>query len=91
MARWNLFVGLAARLIAGASIAVFSGGHGAQRALGQEPAGVSSGPGRYQVSAWAYPTPGGGGTYGAFVLNTQTGQLWEYTGTSGLKKSVKLE
>jgi hypothetical protein len=77
MARRDLVVGLGAGLIAGASIAAFSGGHGTPRAMGQEPPAAAAG--RYQVSAWAYPGGGPGpGTpsHGAYVLDTQSGQLW---------------
>ena len=61
-------------------------------ALGREPAAAASTPGRYQVSAWAYATPGGGGTSGAYVLDTRTGQLWRTrSGLPGLEKVGKAE
>jgi hypothetical protein len=86
MPRRSLFVGFWVGLIAGVITTItLLGSHAAPRAAAQglaqqPPAPVQ----RYQLSTWAYPagsigTTGSGSmaAHGAYVLDTQTGKVWQ--------------
>jgi hypothetical protein len=86
MTRKNFSVGLVAGLLAGAVAAfVLSGSYAASRAMGQaQPQKPLSSVQRYQLAAWAHPAgsvgPQSGGTqamHGAYVLDTQSGKVWQ--------------
>ena len=94
MVRHNLFVGLGAGLMAGALItAAISGGPGVPRAMAQEqPTPRPAAWGRYQVSAWAYAGSSGiAPKHGAYLLDTQSGQLWLTVDGGEAQKIGKVE
>jgi hypothetical protein len=90
MSRRAWFGGFGAGVLAGAVGTLWlAGGEELPRARAQAPqeASLSPGaPGRYQVSSWAQTgSPGMPPAFGAYVLDTQTGQLWISRDGEGLK------
>jgi uncharacterized PurR-regulated membrane protein YhhQ (DUF165 family) len=75
MQRRSLFAGFMAGLVAAVvMMIVFSAGPEVPRAMAQSPAAEAPAASpRYQISAWA-----NSGGHGAFVINAQTGDIWQY-------------
>jgi hypothetical protein len=90
MARRNRFIGFGAGLLAGVVVTIaLSGGHAVPPALAQappaSPADLGAPPLRYQISAWARPAG-----YGAYILDTKSGQVWLLDDIGNLSKVVKI-
>jgi hypothetical protein len=89
-------IGIFAGLILGAvSVVGLSGVITGPRAMAQaqlQPQAPPAAPQRYQIAAWAHPAgsvgTNGGGTnamHGAYILDTQTGKVWEVNGGGQLR------
>jgi hypothetical protein len=84
MAQRNVFFVFAIGLLTGAfALIALSGGHALPRAMAQEnpeqPPAVQLY--RYQVAPWANPN-----SYGAYIIDTATGELWSTYNGYGLQK-----
>ena len=87
MARRNVFLGFASGVLTGVvGMIVMMSGEELPRAMAQAPAlpALSQvappqpvAPGRFQVSAWAYPSStGSNATSGAYIVDTHSGAVW---------------
>jgi hypothetical protein len=90
MTRRDWFAGFGAGLLAGVvAMIALTGGHAVPRAMGQPqpalPTDLAAPPQRYQVSAWARPAG-----YGAYILDTKSGQLWLIDDLGKLTKVIKI-
>ena len=72
MSRGNLLLGFGAGLLSGLlGAVVLMGGQAAPRAFAQVPPQAAP---RFSISAWAYPASEL--SHGAYILDTQSGQVW---------------
>jgi hypothetical protein len=86
--RWSIGVVLAF-FVGLMTAAILSGAH-LPMAIAQEATKPSLAP-RFQVSAWAYPATLNGSnsdqrqlaSFGAYIVDTQTGKVWHSEGQSG--------
>jgi hypothetical protein len=81
MTRRSILLGFTAGLVAGiATMTVWVGGRSMPRASAQQVARGESQ--RYQIATWSYPGLQNAGnvvgqpSYGAYILDTQTGSVW---------------
>jgi hypothetical protein len=94
MSRTNGLVGFGAGLLAGVLLTiVLSGGQEVPRAMAQAPPTAPGPSQRYALSAWSYPGTANDtrgsispASYGAYIVDAQTGKVWVSTDGANLKQ-----
>jgi hypothetical protein len=88
----NLYLGFGAGLLAGVLGTIgLTGGHVLPRAMAQVAAPVSPTQ-RYHLSAWAYPgSTGVAPEHGAYILDGQTGKVWQVSRSSAPQAIGKVD
>ena len=84
MSRRNLSIGFVAGLLAGVlGTIALTGGPAVPRAMAQNQATQPGLTQRYELSSWAHPASYSGtgnfsgASHGAYILDTQTGKVWQ--------------